>query len=68
MARVDGVADSRATALELIEKQQVVTIPGVFFGRAGEGYLRLSFGAATRDRLQAACGRLAEFLHTAQVS
>ena len=68
MARVDGVANSRATALELIEKQQVVTIPGVFFGRAGEGYLRLSFGAATRDRLQAACGRLAEFLHTAQVS
>jgi aspartate/methionine/tyrosine aminotransferase len=68
MAGVDGVTDSRATALELIDKQQVVTIPGAFFGRAGEGYLRLSFGAAPRDRLQAACRRLAEFLHTAQVS
>ena len=68
MARVQGVNDSRAAALALIEQQQVVTIPGAFFGRAGEGYLRISYGAATRERLSAACGRIAEFLATAQVS
>jgi aspartate/methionine/tyrosine aminotransferase len=62
MARVDAMPDSRAGALELIDKQQVVTIPGAFFGRAGEGYLRISFGAAGRDRLRIACARLAEFL------
>jgi aspartate/methionine/tyrosine aminotransferase len=68
MARFDGITDSRSAALALIDKQQVVTIPGAFFGRAGEGYLRISYGAATRDRLETACGRIAEFLAAAQVS
>jgi aspartate/methionine/tyrosine aminotransferase len=62
MAHLDGVRDSRAAALALIDSQQVVTIPGAFFGRAGEGYLRLSYGAASLERLAAACGRLADFL------
>ena len=68
MARFEGIADSRSAALALIDKQQVVTVPGAFFGRAGEGYLRISYGAATRDRLETACGRIAEFLAAAQVS
>jgi aspartate/methionine/tyrosine aminotransferase len=59
MARIEGMTDSRAGALDLIEQHQVVTIPGAFFGRAGEGYLRISFGAAALDRLQAATTRLA---------
>jgi aspartate/methionine/tyrosine aminotransferase len=62
MAHVDGMHDSRAGALELVETEQVVTIPGALFGRAGESYLRLSYGAATQDRLQAASRRLADFL------
>lgn len=64
MARLDGVSDSQATALDLIERQQVVTIPGAFFGRAGEGYLRVSYGAASQERLQVACDRLGEFLRS----
>jgi aspartate/methionine/tyrosine aminotransferase len=62
MARLAGIRDSRAAALALIETQQVVTIPGAFFGKAGEGYLRLSYGAASTEHLAAACGRLADFL------
>ena len=62
MARFDGMQDSRAGALDLIDRQQVVTIPGGFFGRAGEGYLRLSYGAASMERLETACTRVAEFL------
>jgi aspartate/methionine/tyrosine aminotransferase len=62
MARVEGMTDSRSGALDLIEKQQVVTIPGAFFGRAGEGYLRISYGAVTRERLETACGRIEAFL------
>jgi aspartate/methionine/tyrosine aminotransferase len=62
MAKVDAMPDSRSGALALIERQQVVTIPGAFFGRAGEGYLRLSYGAAAPDRLATACDRLADFL------
>jgi aminotransferase len=64
MARIDGMNDSRRGALELIEQQQVVTIPGAFFGTAGEGYLRLSYGAASLERLSLACSRVADFLST----
>lgn len=68
MAQLPAPSDSRRTALELIETQQVVTIPGAFFGTAGEGFLRISYGAVSLERLQAACARLAAFLRTAQVS
>ena len=51
-----------ALAMDLIEQQQVVTIPGRFFGQTGEGYLRLSYGAAPIDRLHEACARLASFM------
>jgi aspartate/methionine/tyrosine aminotransferase len=66
MARLAGVSDSRQCALELLEREHVVTIPGAFFGRAGEGYLRLSYGAATQDRLTVACDRIADFLSHAR--
>jgi aspartate/methionine/tyrosine aminotransferase len=62
MARVQGMDDSRTGALDLIEQRQVVTVPGAFFGKSGEGYLRISFGSATEERLSAACARLAEFV------
>jgi aspartate/methionine/tyrosine aminotransferase len=62
MARIDGVSDSRRAALDIIDKQQVVTIPGAYFGKAGEGYLRISYGAAPIDRLHAAAHRLREYL------
>jgi aminotransferase len=48
--------------MELIDKQQVVTIPGRFFGESGEGYLRVSYGAASIDRLHAACERIGDFV------
>jgi aspartate/methionine/tyrosine aminotransferase len=66
MARIDGMSDSRRGALELIEQQQVVTIPGGFFGRAGEGYLRMSYGAAPQECLRAACTRLRGFAQITQ--
>ena len=37
MVRVEGCTDSRALAMELIEQQQVVTIPGRFFGESRRG-------------------------------
>ena len=61
MAEFDGMRDSRRAARDLIEQQQVVTIPGAFFGRSAEGYLRLSFGAVSQERLREAAVRLAVF-------
>lgn len=42
---------------EMLEKAQVVTIPGAGFGPGGEGYLRLS-AFAPRDSVIEACERL----------
>jgi len=46
---------------EILEKCQVVTIPGAGFGPGGEGYLRLS-AFAPRDSVVEACSRLKETL------
>jgi len=45
------------TFSEILEKAQVVTIPGAGFGPGGEGYLRLS-AFAPRDNVLEACERL----------
>jgi aspartate/methionine/tyrosine aminotransferase len=59
--RVAGHADSDRLAAEILERAHVVTIPGAAFGRSGEGFLRLSYGAASVDDLIEACGRLRRF-------
>jgi len=47
----------------ILEKTQVVTIPGAGFGPGGEGYLRLS-AFAPRESVEEACKRLTEALAT----
>lgn len=42
---------------EILERAQVVTIPGAGFGPGGEGYLRLS-AFASRENVEEACTRL----------
>jgi aminotransferase len=59
--RVDGCRDSIALAAEILEQVHVVTIPGAVFGAAGEGFLRVSYGAATVEQLTEAGGRLRSF-------
>jgi aspartate/methionine/tyrosine aminotransferase len=59
--RVDGCRDSLSLATAILDGVDVVTIPGATFGRSGEGYLRLSYGAAGVDQLREACGRLRTF-------
>ncbi len=43
--RVEGCSDSLALATRLLDEAHVVTLPGRLFGKAGEGFLRLSYGA-----------------------
>jgi aminotransferase len=59
--RVAGCTDSVALSTELLESAHVVTIPGAAFGSAGEGCLRLSYGAAPVGDLSTALQRLAAF-------
>jgi aminotransferase len=58
---VEGCRDSVALANEILERVHVVTIPGATFGRAGEGFLRLSYGATSIEELTEAGGRLRSF-------
>ena len=49
----------------ILEKTQVVTIPGAGFGPGGEGYLRLS-AFAPREAVEEACERLSKALATVE--
>ena len=55
--------DSLALALELLERAQVGTTPGIDFGAEGEGFLRFCY-AASDDALREALARLAAVLPT----
>jgi aspartate/methionine/tyrosine aminotransferase len=59
--RVDGCLDSVALADDILDRVHVVTIPGATFGRSGEGFLRLSYGASSVAELTEACARLRSF-------
>ena len=60
--RVIGCTDSEKLAMTLIEQAHVVTIPGNYFGKVGEGFLRLSYGAVDVASLEKAVQRLMTFL------
>lgn len=54
---------SLAAAERLLDEHRVVTVPGVAFGDAGEGWLRLSW-VATPDALAAGIERIAAFFQS----
>jgi aminotransferase len=56
--RVDGCRNSMTLASEILDRAHVVTIPGETFGTAGQGFLRLSYGAASTEQLREALRRL----------
>jgi aspartate/methionine/tyrosine aminotransferase len=62
-AAVDGVTDSAAFALDLLNATGVAVAPGSAFGAAGEGHVRICF-AANETVLAEALGRIREYLLT----
>jgi len=66
--RVEGACDSERLAGDILDRAHVVTIPGSAFGRSGEGFLRLSYGAAGVDDLREACSRLKQFFATSALA
>jgi aspartate/methionine/tyrosine aminotransferase len=55
--RVNGLRDSLAFAMRLVEEHGVAVAPGAAFGTGGEGHLRLCF-AQSPAKLDRALGRL----------
>ena len=61
---VEGLTDSLALAKKLVIDHHVAVAPGVAFGAAGEGFLRICF-AQSADRIERAMGRLRDGLRSA---
>ena len=62
---VEGCTDSVALARALLHQARVGLAPGLAFGAAGEGCLRLCF-AVGQERLELACARIASYLMEAR--
>jgi aspartate aminotransferase len=58
---VEGVTDSLTLAKKLVTDHHVAVAPGMAFGTAGEGYLRICF-AQSAERIERAMGRLRDGL------
>lgn len=58
---IDNLTDSLGLAKRLVTKHLVAVAPGIAFGTAGEGYLRVCF-AQSPERIERALGRLRDGL------
>ncbi|MES5044816.1 pyridoxal phosphate-dependent aminotransferase [Rhizobium nepotum] len=59
--KVDGVTDSRATALDIVDKTGVGLAPGTAFGEGGELFLRACF-LRNPKQIEDAADRLASYI------
>ncbi len=59
---VHGCTDSLALATRILDEAHVVTLPGRLFGKAGEGFLRLSYGAMETTDIARAIERVLKVL------
>lgn len=53
--------DDEQFAFELAQKAQVGVTPGRYFGKGGEGYVRLSY-ASSNEQMQEALKRIINFV------
>ena len=61
MVRADVGGEDRELAWEILDRAEVLTVPGSAFGKQWEGYLRISYGCSPRDRYEEALSRLVEY-------
>ena len=61
MVRADIGGEDRELAWELLDRAEVLTVPGSAFGRQWKGFLRISYGCSPRDRYEEALSRLVEY-------
>ncbi len=57
--RLPGTMDSTSFTMKLIQEAGIVVSPGVGFGKAGEGYFRISV-TTREDQIALACERIAK--------
>jgi aspartate aminotransferase len=62
MSRYLRRMDEEAFASKLLEEQQVVVIPGKYFGEQGRSHLRLTFVSEPEERIEEGFRRIARFI------
>jgi aspartate/methionine/tyrosine aminotransferase len=59
--KVKGCTDSRALVMDILQSTGTLVLPGVIFGAAGEGYIRISIGPLTPEAVDEAFDRLGKY-------
>jgi len=59
-SKIHKYGNSLEISLNLLSKEKIVTIPGLAFGKGGEGFLRLSF-AASPEQIEEGIQRIGHF-------
>ena len=54
-------ADGGGLAMDMLERADVLTVPGDAFGDQWRGFIRISFGSAPRDRYEEALDRMVRY-------
>ena len=62
---IDGMTDSMATAIKIIDQANVGFAPGIAFGQAGEGYMRMCY-LKEEHKLAEGLERLSNWLKNSQ--
>lgn len=60
LGKIPKYGNSLEISLSLLSKEKVVTIPGLAFGKGGEGYLRISF-ASSPEQIEEGIRRIGHF-------
>ena len=63
MVRSEVAGGDRELAWEMLDRAQVLTVPGSAFGAQWEDFLRISYGCSPRDRYEEALSRLTEYFN-----
>jgi len=63
LSKIPKCGNSLEISLNLLSKEKVVTIPGVAFGKGGEGYLRISF-APSPEQIEEGIRRIGHFFES----
>ena len=60
LSKISKYGNSLEISLNLLSREKVVTIPGLAFGKGGEGYLRISF-ASSPEQIEEGIRRIGHF-------
>jgi aspartate/methionine/tyrosine aminotransferase len=62
--QVKDCSDTRSLVLDILQATKMLVLPGIVFGEAGEGYIRISIGPLTPEAVDEAFDRLSSYFRS----